>query len=162
MKNKFCLFLCFCAAIVLLNILFGEYFPTLADARKDTKDTPKEQNSTNIFSKLTDIRHKEPEISFHLYTKDRTKVDLFTDWLHGSHVICDNMDHVSNGMNHSLASSLTGFPGFIQMRNVLVDASRFLQKVPDCLKDRIECWGLRPGFFTVRFLFYFPCLVTTT
>ena len=147
--KKRSVFLSYCGAIILLYSLFGgDKSPTLKYTTTDIKQNTSEQNSddmTNAFDKSF------KRLSVKRYTRDRTKVDLFTDWLQNSHVICDNDSHVGKVLNCSLVGSLTGYPGFIHMKNVLVDTSRFLDKDPGCTRERVECWGLRPGFFQVRF-----------
>ena len=96
---------------------------------------------------------RRPQLRNKLYSRNWSDASLFSDWMQAGRDLCTSpsSSSVKNGTFCNLyPGSLTSYPGFIHMRNVFVDPSRFSKNDPECKQGRLESWGLIPGFFHVR------------
>ena len=96
---------------------------------------------------------QRPELRNKLYSRNWSDASLFSDWMQTGRELCagPSPSNIKNGTPYNLyPGSIISYPGFIHMRNVFVDTSRFLEKDPEYKQGRLESWGLAPGFFQVR------------
>ena len=95
---------------------------------------------------------QRPQLRNEIYARNWSDASLFSDWMQAGRDLCASPSPSSvNGTSYILyPGSLISYPGFIHMRNVFVDTSRFLEKDPEYKQGRTESWGLVPGFFQVR------------
>ena len=96
---------------------------------------------------------QRPQLRNKLYSRNWSDAPLFSNWMQAGRDLCTSPSpsSVNNGTLCNLYPGyLTSYPGFIHMRNVFLDTSRFLENDPEFKQGRLESWGLLPGFFHVR------------